>query len=146
MATSPASRPLHRKLGSGFLYQPHGASRAVAPAAAEARAVLTATRAPFRSAAGRVLPVLKPNQPKASSRVPSMYMGTLWAGIGLGVPSGLNLPMRGPTTMAPARALNPPTMWTTEEPAKSTWPWPSPKLAPSRDSQPPPQTQWPYTG
>ena len=43
-------------------------------------------------------------------------------------------------------AITPPCMCTTEEPAKSTWPWPRPKLTPSCESQPPPQTQLPNTG
>ena len=37
-----------------------------------------------------------------------------------GVPSFLNLPMRGPSTIAPASAEKPPTACTTEEPAKSS--------------------------
>ena len=44
-----------------------------------------------------------------------------------------NLPMRGPTMMAPTSAEMPPTMWMTVEPAKSM------KL--SSDSQPPPHAQ-----
>ena len=113
---------------------------------ADASMVLVAMRPMLRSAPARVLPGLKPNQPKARMNVPSMYIGTLWAGRALGVPSLLYLPMRGPMMNAPARAVTPPTMWTTDDPAKSTWPWPRPKLAPSLDSQPPPQTQLPNTG
>ena len=44
----------------------------------------------------------------------------------IGVPSFLNLPMRGPITIAPASAEKPPTAWTTDEPAKSSTPWPRP--------------------
>src|SRR5262249_53435730 len=135
-----------RKLGSGFLKRAHIQHIEVKAPAAEARAVLTAMRAMFGSEADRVLPALKPNQPKARMSVPSMYMGTLCAGSGLGVPSGRNLPIRGPRRVAPASAVKPPTMCTTVEPAKSTWPWPSPQFAPRRDSQPPPHTQLPYTG
>jgi hypothetical protein len=42
--------------------------------------------------------------------------------------------------------MMPPCRWTTELPAKSTWPWPRPKFAPSWDNQPPPHTQLAYTG
>ena len=49
--------------------------------------------------------------------------------------------MRGPIILASTRAITPPVMCTTELPAKSTWPWPRPKFAPSVESQPPPQTQ-----
>ena len=41
-----------------------------------------------------------------------------------GVPSLLNLPMRGPRIMASASAAHPPVACTTPEPAKSTAPWP----------------------
>src|SRR5260370_1249218 len=96
--------------------------------------------------ADRVLPVLKPNQPNASSNVPGLYIGTLCAGAGVGVPSGGYLPIRGPRNDAATRAVTPPTMWTTDEPAKSTWPWPRPKFSPRAASQPWPHTQLPYTG
>ena len=42
-----------------------------------------------------------------------------WPGIAFGVPSRLNLPMRGPMMMAMASAVIPPTECTTPEPAKS---------------------------
>src|SRR5262245_65552714 len=99
---------------------------------------MTATR---RSPAARVLPGLKPNHPKARMKQPSAAIGMLWPGIGFGVPSLLYLPIRGPSTIAPASAVTPPTMWTTDEPAKSTWPWPSPKFLPSCERQPPAHTQ-----
>ena len=67
----------------------------------------------------------------------------LCGGMGLIVPSELYLPMRGPRILEVTMAITPPVMWTTEEPAKSTWPWPRPKLLPRVESQPPPQTQLP---
>ncbi len=84
--------------------------------------VTTATM-PMRSAplplAPRVLPGLKPNQPKARMNVPRMARIWLWPRIVLAEPSLLYLPMRGPRTIAPARAHQPPTEWTTPDPAKS---------------------------
>src|SRR6267142_1571391 len=108
---------------------------------ADASMVLTAMTEMRRSPPASVLPGLKPNHPKARMKQPSTPIGMLWPGIGFAEPSLLYLPMRGPRTMAPASAVTPPTMCTTEEPAKSTWPWPSPKFLPSCESQPPPQTQ-----
>src|SRR5258708_2660717 len=61
-------------------------------------------------------------------------------------PSFPYFPMRGPRTIAPARAATPPTICTTEDPAKSTWPCPKWKLTPSWESHPPPQTQFPKRG
>src|SRR5881396_2096933 len=72
---------------------------------------------------------------------PRTPIGMLWPGIGFAVPSLLYLPIRGPSTIAPASAVTPPTMCTTDEPAKSTWPCPRPKFLPSWASQPPPHTQ-----
>ena len=67
-----------------------------------------------------MLPGLKPNQPKARMNVPRIARIWLWPGIVLAEPSLLYLPIRGPSTIAPARAHQPPTEWTTPEPAKST--------------------------
>ena len=89
----------------------------------EASIVTTATmpmrRAPLPEAP-RVLPGLNPNHPKARMNVPRMARIWLWPGMGLDEPSLLYLPSRGPMTMAPARAHQPPTECTTPEPAKST--------------------------
>src|SRR2546425_8574797 len=108
--------------------------------------VLTAITEIRRSAPASVLPGLNPNQPKARMKQPRAAIGMLWPGIGLAEPSLLYLPIRAPRTIAPASAVTPPTMWTTEEPAKSTWPWPRPKFLPSCDSQPPPHTQLANSG
>src|SRR5262249_35819877 len=98
------------------------------------------------SVAASVLPGLNPNQPNARIRVPRATIGTSCAGIGFGVPSLLYLPIRGPRIQAPTSAVTPPVMCTTLDPAKSTCPLPSLKLAPRSASQPPPQTQAPNTG
>ena len=73
-------------------------------------------------------------------------MGMLWPGMALAVPFLLNLPMRGPITIAPINAVAPPTMCTTPEPAKSTAPLPQPMVRPRLASQPPPHTHMPIIG
>src|SRR5439155_11699517 len=88
-------------------------------------------------------PGLKPNQPKNRMIVPSTPIGMLWPGIVFALPSLLNLPIRGPNTIAIASPTAPPVIWTTPEPAKSTEPLPSPTERPRLASQPPPQTQLP---
>src|SRR5208283_2397580 len=79
-------------------------------------------------------------------KVPITTYTMLCAGKGRGRPPGPNLPSRGPRTTESAIAQNPPTAWTTVDPAKSTYPWPRFMVVPSCDSQPPPQTQQPNTG
>ena len=83
-------------------------------------AVFVATTANCTSVAAKVEAALKPNQPNSRMNVPSMAIGMWWPGIVFGEPSALNLPMRGPSTMAPASAAAPPMACTTPEPAKST--------------------------
>ena len=91
-------------------------------------------------------PGLKPNQPKARMNVPITTSTMLCPGSGRAVPSGPYFPWRGPRIFAPTNADTPPTMCTTELPAKSAWPCPSPKFRPSAASQPPPQTQFAKIG
>ena len=80
---------------------------------------------------------LKPYQANQRMKQPSAPSVTECPGMALEVtePSAffVYLPMRGPRIAAPTSADRPPTMWITQEPAKSM------KL--SRLSQPPPQTQ-----
>ena len=83
-------------------------------------AVLAATVANCTSVAAKVDAALKPNHPNSRMNVPSMAIGMWWPGMVLALLSALNLPMRGPSTMAPARAAAAPTECTTPEPAKST--------------------------
>src|ERR1039457_4074730 len=115
-------------------------------AAEDASIVFTAITPILKSVPARVEPVLKPNHPKKSTRLPTIAIGIWCPGIALGVPSFLNFPIRGPSTIAPASAETPPTIWTTDDPAKSTTPWPSPKFIPSCDNHPPPQIQFAYNG
>ena len=76
-----------------------------------------------------------------------MTSGMLCGTIGFTIlPVGVVLAVPGPDQPAEDSAITPPCMWTTEEPAKSTWPWPMPQLTPICESQPSPQTQLPNTG
>ncbi len=75
--------------------------------------------------------------------VPMTAIGRLCPGRAPIAPSRRNLPIRGPSTIAPASPVMPPVMCTTEDPAKSTWPWPSAKFTPICASHPPPHTQLP---
>src|SRR5216683_2113507 len=95
-------------------------------------------RLPFADAPS-VLPGLNPKQPIRTAEISCPIIGLL-------EPSRLNLPMRGPTIRHTASAVIPPTACTTPDPAKSQYPLPSPRLAPSCESQPPPQAQLPYSG
>jgi hypothetical protein len=53
-------------------------------------------------------------------KVPSIAIGMLWPASVRGLPSGAYLPMRAPSTTAPASPAMPPMACTTPEPAKST--------------------------
>ena len=56
----------------------------------------------------RAEPALNENQQKKRMMVPMIAIGILWPGKARAVPSFLNLPMRGPMTIAPASAIMPP--------------------------------------
>jgi hypothetical protein len=130
--------PLAIMPGSGLPVRLVIQSMATTAPKAPAIAVLTATVANWMSATERVEAALKPNQPNSRMKVPSRAMGMWWPGRARGFPSRPNFPMRGPSTMAPARAATPPTAWTTPDPAKSTYPKPSSRLLPSWLRKPPP--------
>ena len=146
MATSPASMPLQSIDGSCF--RPLTSSAIIAPIAPVmlASIVFTTTKLIRRSVPASVEPGLNPNQPNARMNVPSTTIGMLWPGIGCGFPFLSYLPIRGPSTIAPASPMIPPIACTTPEPAKSTAPWPRPQLMPICASQPPPHTQLAYSG
>src|ERR1051325_7607284 len=92
----------------------------VRPPAQAARVVLAATRPiPTMSIAESVLPGLNPYQPNQRINPPLTAMVRSCGNMGP-PPSRVNLrPSRGPRTMAPARAMNPPMVCTTVDPAKS---------------------------
>src|SRR5215475_13080492 len=146
MATSPASIPLQAIEISGLPNMKYQKISAVAEAETAARFVFTAMTETRRSDDPRVEPGLNPIQPNNRMKVPITTKAILCAGKGRGFPSGPYLPRRGPRITASAIAVNPPTAWTTVEPAKSTYPWPQFMVAPNCESQPPPQTQQPKIG
>src|SRR5437016_13333879 len=139
MATNPASVPFAIIEGSGLPYLNHMYSIDVIPPAAPASIVFVAMTPMRRSEPASVDPALNPNQPNARMKVPTRAIGMLWPGIAFTVPLGLYLPRRGPRSIAVTNAMTPPVMCTTDDPAKATWPWPSPRFVPSMASQPPPQ-------
>src|SRR5262245_15943987 len=144
IATRPASMPLHSIDGSCF--RPLTSSAIIAPIAPVmlASIVFTTMKLMRRSVPASVEPGLNPNQPNARMNVPSTTIGMLWPGIALGLPCLSYLPMRAPTTIAPASPISPPIPCTTPDPAKSTAPWPRPQFRPACASQPPPHTQLAY--
>mmetsp|Transcript_7877 Transcript_7877/g.23704 ORF Transcript_7877/g.23704 Transcript_7877/m.23704 type:complete len:359 (+) Transcript_7877:1174-2250(+) len=94
------------------------------PAQAEERAVAVAAPAavaapPLPARGPPPLPMLKANQATQSSIVPLNTCGTL-CGEKSATVFGSNRPVRGPAATAPTSAAQPPSAWTTPEPAKST--------------------------
>ena len=141
MDTRPASAPFRTIVRSALPYTICvRASATMEPAAAAmfvfAKIRPTSVMSPTVPAAN-CEPPLKPNQPSHRMNVPSVASARLEPGIGFVLPS-LYLPIRGPSTMAPAKAAQPPTECTTVEPAKSE--------KPSSDNQPPPHCQEPEIG
>src|SRR2546430_2416702 len=126
MATRPAKNPFVVKPASHFLEDLKAQNIAVKPAAHAASVVLVATLPmPSKSIAESVLPGLKPYQPNQRRRPPLAAIVRSWGIIGP-PPSRLNFrPRRGPRTIAPAKAMKPPMVCTTVEPAKSWKPIPS---------------------
>ena len=90
----------------------------IIPAAA-ASDVVTKTSETSAGSALKTEPPLNPYQPSQSKKTPIAASGMLWPETGLILPSSRYLPRRGPRTMMPARAAQPPTEWTSVEPAKS---------------------------
>src|SRR5260370_25631235 len=90
-----------------------------------------------------VLPGLNPNHPNARIKQPISTAEISCPMIALLDPSRLNLPIRGPMIRVTAKAVIPPTAWTTPDPAKSQYPLPNPTFVPSCASHPPPQAHLP---
>ncbi|MNC67370.1 hypothetical protein D3C75_1178610 [compost metagenome] len=78
------------------------------PPAAAASIVFKAMTESAESAAFKVLPALKPNQPNQRINVPADASGILLGANTFTLPSVLNLPRRGPRTLANAKAAAPP--------------------------------------
>src|SRR5262245_593639 len=96
MATRPASIPLQDMEMSGLPYRALVHAMAATKPKHADRSVLTATIEIRRSVAPRVEPGLKPIQPNNRIIVPMTTYPRLWPGNTFGLPSLLNLPMRGP--------------------------------------------------
>src|SRR5260221_777365 len=120
MATRPPRNPFTEMPRSHFLVIGYTRSTADMPPAHAAIVVLAATRPiPSQSIAESVEPGLNPYQPNQRMTPPMAPQVRSCAGIGP-PPSRLNVrPRRGPRAIAPARAIMPPTVCTTVEPAKS---------------------------
>ena len=111
IATSAATAPFSIMERSGFLTTSHEVATAPSTPAAAARLVLSATYekkpTPPKSTLS-VEPGLKPNHPNQRMRTPSVVYAMLWPGIAFGLPSAPNLPMRGPSSSAPASPASAP--------------------------------------
>jgi len=138
MATRPARQPLMVMPRSGLPATIQQVAVEVNTAMIAAVLVVIKTVAIASGSAFIVEPGLNPNQPSHKTNRPITATDMLWPGIGLTLPFAPYLPKRGPSTITPARAAQPPTECTTVEPAKSR--------KPSSASQPPPQIQWPTIG
>src|SRR6266567_2378689 len=117
----------------------------VQPASMVFTAIEPIRRLPFAEAPS-VLPGLNPNHPKARMKHPISTAEISCPIMAFADPSRLYLPIRGPTIIATARAVKPPTACTTPDPAKSQYPFPRPRFDPSCESHPAPQAQLPYKG
>ena len=117
--TRPARMPFSAMDRSGFRSSSHEVTMApTAPADAAMHVVTSVSDTRFGSP-DRTEPPLNPNQPSHSRKTPMAASGMLLGRIGRMRPSGRYLPMRGPSSMAPANAPQPPTACTMVEPAKS---------------------------
>ena len=105
--TSPASAPLAAISKSALPVRSSVRYIAAVAPAAPAISVLTA----FSPSESELM--LNPNQPKNRMNVPITTYGTLWPRMVM----PCSQPLRGPTTIAPASARNPPIICTTPEPA-----------------------------
>src|SRR3984885_1813795 len=143
IATRPASIPLQAIVMSGLPNMKYHSSIAAADPATAARFVFTATTEMRKSVAPNVEPGLNPIHPNNKINVPLTTKTIFEAGNARGFPSAPYFPSRGPKIIANAIAQNPPIECTTDDPATSTYPRPQRMLAPSCESQPPPQAKHP---
>ena len=142
MATSPARAPLRLEASPRRPKRARATITAAISPAAPARLVLARTLLMTTASVGvdsaSCEPALNPNQPSHRISPPKVTRSTLDGGVAFTLPSGRNLPRRGPTTSRAARAAQPPTECTAVAPAKS---W-----KPRSWSHPPPHDQDPATG
>ena len=141
IATSPAREAFKDIEISGLPYLIQVKIMVTTVATAGAIVVVTNTE-PSCSTDVHAAP-LNPYQPSQRMKTPSAPIVRLCPGkalIFVTFPSAsfTNLPILGPSILAPIKAEIPPTMWIAQEPAKS---W-----KPSCESQPPPQIQYASIG
>ena len=105
-------------LRSGLCCSPHDAAMAPMTPAAAASDVVTKTRDTSAGSALSTDPPLNPYQPSHSRNTPIVASGMLCPATGRILPSTY-LPRRGPSTITPASAAQPPTECTRVDPAKS---------------------------
>src|SRR5262249_20185482 len=112
IATSAARTPFSIIDTSGFLITIHDVRIPPSAPAAAARLVVSATYPKYPIllpvTTASVEPGLKPNQPNQRMIVPRTAYGMLCPGIGFARPSFPNLPIRGPSSSAPASAASAP--------------------------------------
>src|SRR5512134_2605441 len=131
IATRPARQPFSVIPNSGFPKRIQAMIMEATVAAAAATLVVVATCAMDAASAAMVEPGLNPNQPNHRTNTPMAADVMLCPGMTFTLPLGPYFPRRGPSSMIPASAAQPPTECTTVDPAKSRKPFDA--------SQPPPQ-------
>ena len=110
--TRPASAPFRTIVRSAFLYMI--CVTASATTAPDAAAMLVFAKMRPMSVMSPTVPAascdppLKPNQPSHRMNIPNVASARFDPGIGMVLPS-LYFPIRGPSTIAPAKAAQPPT-------------------------------------
>ena len=122
MPTRPAREAFRHMETSGLPLRTQVKTMQVKVATAGARVVLPRIWASWAASAAAA--PLKPYQQNQRMKHPSAPMVRECPGMALTWMrpsfSRVYLPIRGPSIHAPIRAASPPTMWITEEPAKST--------------------------
>jgi len=126
MATRPPSMPLQAMPMSGLRDKYQAVARAAIAPAADESSVLAATMAMRTVASVQGRSGVETEPAKSQDERAHHGHGQIVPGIAAMVSSRRYLPTRGPSTIAPAKAVIPPVICTTDEPAKSTWPCPSP--------------------
>ena len=123
MATSPARAPFRLEASPKRPKIGRATTTAAISPAAPARLVLARTLLMTTASVGVARaswdPALNPNQPSQRISTPSVTTSTLDGGVAFTLPSGRNLPRRGPATNTAANAADPPTVCTAVAPAKS---------------------------
>ncbi len=103
---------------SKFLYIIVETNAATTPPAAAARQVVTNVIDVNSGSADNTEPPLKPNQPNHRIKTPAVAIGILCPGIACVFPFS-NFPILAPSKETATNAAQPPTEWTSVDPAKS---------------------------